>query len=409
LIDVQNMFSLKAKEKGLSLTINSNFNVPNYMKADEVKLRQILINLLGNAIKFTPEGQVSLRVSRAGKESDSGSFLGEEESKICFEVSDTGIGIEPRYFKHLFKPFVQTEVGMYCQEGTGLGLNISAQFIRLMGGYISVQSRGKSYTEGGQVCGINRESSSDFRPVTTFKFEIPVQGVTGSETQGINPPPLVRAIPPEQQSYRMIVVDDNEHNNQLLMEILQPFGFDLKRAFNGAEVLEMWQQFLPHLIWMDMRMPTIDGYEATRRIKAYCRNYPEIPVPAIVAITASGWHFDKSEILAAGCDGLIRQPFRDVDIFEAIATHLGLSLIVPHTTPEISCLHGETLALKASDLAHIPREILDHLWDGLVQGDLELIAEAIKQVGLEDPTLADALQYLANQYQFEKLLALISS
>lgn len=207
----------------------------------------------------------------------------------------------------------------------------------------------------------------------------------------------------------MIVVDDNEHNNQLLMEILQPFGFEVKRAFNGAEVLEMWQEFLPHVIWMDMRMPKIDGYEATRRIKAYCRNHPGILVPAIVAITASGWHFDKSEILAAGCDGLIRKPFRDVDIFEAIATHLGLSLIVPHTTPEISVLQGELFALKASDLAHIPRESLDSLWDGLVQGDLELIAEAIQQVGLQKPALADALQSLANQYQFEKLLALISS
>ena len=407
LIDVQNMFSLKAKEKGLSLTIDSDVNVPNCIRTDEVKLRQILINLLGNAIKFTHEGQVSLRVSKMDKESGNGSVPVEDQLKLCFEVSDTGIGIDPRYFEHLFKPFVQTEAGMYCQEGTGLGLNISAQFIRLMGGRISIQSRGKSYTEGEKGYGSISGLSCDFRSATTFKFEIPVRDVTGSETRLINPPPLVRPILLEQQSYRMIVVDDNEHNNQLLMELLQPFGFNVKRAFNGAEVLEMWQQFLPHLIWMDMRMPNIDGYEATRRIKAYCRNHPEIPVPAIVAITASGWHFDKSEILAAGCDGLIRKPFRDVDIFEAIATHLRLSLIVPHTTPEISVFQEEPRALKASDLAHIPREWLKRLRDGLVQGDLELIASAIKQVGLQDPALADALQYLANQYQFEKLLTLL--
>jgi PAS domain S-box-containing protein len=408
LIDVQNMFSLKAKEKGLALTIYSSINVPKHINTDQVKLRQILINLLGNAIKFTPAGQVSLRVSSVGKEPDICSRSGEVESKIRFEVSDTGIGIDPGYFEQLFKPFVQTGAGSCYQEGTGLGLNISAQFVRLMGGKLSVHSRGKSYTEGEQGCGIIRESSSGFRTVTTFKFEIPVRCVTGSETLGINPPSVVRAIQPEQRSYRMIVVDDNEHNNQLLLEILQPFGFEVKPAFNGAEVLEMWQEFLPHLIWMDMRMPKIDGYEATRQIKDYCQNHPEIPVPVIVAITASIWDFDQAEILAAGCDGVIHKPFRDVEIFEAIATHLGLSVIVPHTTPEISVLQGEPIALNASDLAHLPQKCLESLWDGVVQGDLELIASAIEQVGLQDPALAEVLQSLANQYQFEKLLTLIS-
>ncbi|MGL5194401.1 MAG: PAS domain S-box protein [Chroococcales cyanobacterium] len=408
LIDVQNMFSLKAKEKGLLLTMDSHIDVPNYMRTDEVKLRQILINLLGNAIKFTDEGQVSLRVSRVGKESDSGSVPGESESKICFEVSDTGIGIDPRYFTNLFKPFVQTGTGMYSQEGTGLGLNISAQFVRLMGGDISVQSGGKSYTEGRGCSEIMIDSTSELWPVTTFKFEIPVRVVTGGVIVGINPHLRIRSRQPQQPEYRMIVVDDHDYNSQLLMEILQGFGFELQRACNGEEVLEMWQHFLPHLIWMDIRMPKIDGYEATRRIKAYCRNHPEIPVPAIVAITASAWHFDKSEILAAGCDGLIRKPFREVEIFEAIATHLGLSLINPHRNPDPAVQQEEPIALKASDLAHLPREYLDSLWDALVQGDLELIASAIEQVGLQDPALADALQSLANQYQFEKLLALIS-
>ncbi|MCT7961773.1 PAS domain S-box protein [Laspinema sp. D1] len=409
LIDVQNMFSLKAKEKGVALTMNSEVNVPTYIRTDEVKLRQILINLLGNAIKFTAEGQVSLRVSSVGNESGNGLVAGEVQSKICFEVSDTGIGIDPRYFKHLFKPFAQTQAGMYCQEGTGLGLNISAQFIRLMGGNISVQSGGKSYTEGEQSCEMIRDENSSLGPITTFKFEIPVRVVIGGDILRINPSPRERSIPPQQPGYRMIVVDDHDYNSQLLMEILRPFGFELRRAFNGEEVLEMWQQFLPHLIWMDMRMPKIDGYEATRRIKAYCRNHPEIPIPAIVAITASGWHFDKSEIFAAGCDGLIRKPFREVDIFEAIATHLGLSLIDPHRIPGSALPQEEPIALKASDLTNIPREYLDSLWNGLVQGDLERIASAIQQVGLQEPALAHALQSLANQYQFEKLLALISS
>ncbi|AFY84054.1 PAS domain-containing hybrid sensor histidine kinase/response regulator [Oscillatoria acuminata] len=408
LIDVQNMFSLKAKEKGLTLTIYSEINVPKYIRTDEVKLRQILINLLANAIKFTAEGQVCLRVSRGEQESDSAAVSGEGLSKICVEVSDTGIGIDSRYFEHLFKPFVQTGAGIYSQEGTGLGLNISAQFIRLMGGDISVQSRGKLYTEGEPCSEILIDSTSELGPVTTFKFEIPVRVVTGGEIPGLNPFPLGRSLQPQQPGYRMIIVDDHDYNSQLLMQILHPFGFELKRAVNGEEVLEMWQEFLPHLIWMDMRMPKIDGYEATRRIKAYCQNHPEIPVPAIVAITASGWHFDKSEILASGCDGLIRKPFRDVDIFEAIATHLGLSLMASHRTPDVPVLDPEAMTLKAADLAHIPQEFLDNLWNGLVQGDLELIASAIEQVGGEDPVLADALQSLANQYQFEKLLGLIS-
>ncbi|MCT7983503.1 PAS domain S-box protein [Laspinema sp. A4] len=407
LIDVQNMFSLKAKEKGLLLLMNSEVNVPQYIRTDEVKLRQILINLLGNAIKFTAEGEVSLRVSRLEKESDNSSGSDKHQLTICFEVSDTGIGIDPWYFEHLFKPFVQTEAGMYCQEGTGLGLNISAQFIRLMGGNISVQSGGKSYTEGESSCELILDSPSPFGSITTFKFEIPVRVVPGSDLLRINHSSRGRSIPPQRPGYRMIVVDDHDYNSQLLMEILQPFGFELKRALNGEEVLEMWPQFLPHLIWMDMRMPKIDGYEATRRIKAYCRNNPEIPVPAIVAITASGWHFDKAEILAAGCDGLIRKPFREVDIFEAIATHLGLPLIDSNRTSESSVLGEELISLKPSDLAHIPRELLDNLWNGLIQGDLELIASAIEQVGLQDAALADALQSLANQYQFEKLLALI--
>ncbi|MCT7971780.1 PAS domain S-box protein [Laspinema olomoucense] len=406
LVDVQNMFSLKAREKGLALTIDSAVNVPHYIRTDEVKLRQVLINLLGNAIKFTAEGQVSLRVSRVGKESEIPGVTGGDLAKICFEVSDTGIGIDPMYFEHLFKPFAQTGVRIYSQEGTGLGLNISAQFVRLMGGKISVQSSGKFYTEGEQCCEIITDFPSKFGPVTTFKFEIPVRVVTGGEIPGINPLVLVPPIQQQQPGYRMIVVDDHDYNSQLLIEILQPFGFELKRAVDGAEVLQMWQQFLPHLIWMDMRMPKIDGYEATRRIKAHCRNNPQIPVPAIVAITASGWDFDKSQILAAGCDGLVRKPFREVEIFEAIATHLGLSRDT-NRTPETAGFKEKSISLKPSDLANIPREYLDSLQDGLIQGDLELIASAIEQVGLEEPALAQALYSLANQYQFEKLLALI--
>ena len=209
---------------------------------------------------------------------------------LFFEVEDTGAGIASEELDNLFEAFVQTKTGREAQEGTGLGLPISCKFVQLMGGEMTVES------EVGRG--------------TTFKFDINVDVVEAKDIETKQPTRHIIALEPNQPRYRILIVDDREDNRQLLIKLLNPFGFELREASNGQEAVAIWDNWEPHLIWMDMRMPVMDGYEATKQIKSTTKGQ----ATAVIALTASTLEEERVVVRSAGCDDFLRKPFRETDI-----------------------------------------------------------------------------------------------
>jgi signal transduction histidine kinase/CheY-like chemotaxis protein len=385
--DLEDIFQLKADDKGLQLICDRPWRcasrnrapeVPRYIRTDEVKLRQVLINLLNNAIKFTQEGGVSIRVGIGNQE-------GSSNTQLFFEVEDTGAGIAPEELDSIFEAFVQTKTGKGAQEGTGLGLSITRQFVQLMGGEITV--------------------SSQVDKGTTFKFDITVRVVDAND---IESKPLIRrviALEPNQPRYRIWIVDDRATNRQLLIKLLNPLGFELREACNGSEAIAVWETFEPHLIWMDMRMPVMDGYEATKHIKATTKGQ----ATAIIALTASSQEEERVVVLSAGCNDFLRKPFHEIDLFEIMHKHIGVSFVYEDPTPRDASRikDREPDALITAALAELPGEWFANLEQAILNVDLKLIFALIEQIRPGNAELANALKDYINNFEYDKILSLI--
>jgi PAS domain S-box-containing protein len=385
--DLEDMFALKAEEKGLQLLFDRDAEVPHYIHTDEVKLRQVLINLLNNAIKFTLSGRVSVQVKGG---------LGNEHNKsnpkipgcysLHFEVQDTGAGIAPDEINQLFEAFVQTKTGKDSQEGTGLGLAISRQFVQLMGGDITVISE----VEKG----------------TIFQFDIQVNLVEDTDIQSKSPKLRVVALEPNQPRYRLLIVDDKPLNRQLLVKLLSPLGFELREANNGQEAMDMCALWEPHLIWMDMRMPVMDGYEATKQIKTTTQGQ----ATAIIALTASVLEEERAVILSAGCDDFMRKPFQEEDIFTAISKHLGVRYIYEYPT-EASVLGSDDSSqqvLTPYAIASLPPDWVTAFKQNILSVDMEEIASSIEQIRSVNSSLADKLEDCINNFEYDSILSVIA-
>lgn len=384
---LENLFELlqiKARGKGLKLSFEYTQDVPQYIKTDESKLRQILMNLLGNAIKFTEKGSVTLRVS---VESIVSSKL---PMRLRFEVGDTGVGIDQMEFDKLFEAFGQTSSGLKSSNGTGLGLPISQKFVQLMGGNLSLSS----------TVGVG----------SVFKFDIQVLPVLGSQlvpTQSASK--KIVGLAPNQPTYRLLIVEDKPTNRLLLFKMLTSLGFEVKEAENGEQALTLWQSWQPHLIWMDMQMPVMDGYEATKRIKATAAGKSTV----IIALTASAFEEDRQVILDTGCDDFVRKPFRQQELLAKISKHLGVQYIyeadAPHskrTEPIKDESLGSAFKLSASSLQVMSTQWVEQLYHAASQGSDVLIVQLIEQIPQENAALAMALTDLVEDFRFEKILEL---
>ncbi len=387
--DLEDMFYLKAEEKMLQLIFHRAPEVPQYILTDEIKLRQVLINLLNNAIKFTESGGVYLRVravddlalSHAAAAHTSASHPSQQ---LLFEVEDTGMGIAPDEIDNLFQAFTQTKTGQASQEGTGLGLALSASFVKLMGGEIRVKS------EVGRG--------------TTFQFNIQVDLVAPEQVKPQQLERQILCLEPHQPPCRILIVDDKPDNRQLLVKLLSPLGFELQTATNGQEAIQIWESFSPDLIWMDLRMPVMNGYEATEKIKAS----PKGKDTVIIALTASILEEERSSIFAAGCDDLVYKPFRPQTIFEKMAHYLGLRYIYETTAPSSVSSHNSTpkATLSREILSVMPVDWVVNLHQGALEADADLVGELIEQIPESQALLAEAIQGLVNKFQFEKIIEL---
>ena len=368
---LQQMLRLKAESKGLQLRFERSRDVPQFICTDEAKLRQVLINLLGNAVKFTSAGSVTLRVKKG------------EERSLHFAVIDTGPGIVASECDRLFEPFVQTAAGVRSQEGTGLGLSISRKFVQLMGGEIAVES---TVSKG-----------------SIFQFDIEVDVVQGDHIQTPECDRPIVGLAAGQPPYRILVVDDKLENRQLLMELLTPIGFEVQAATNGQEAIAIVQSFSPHLIWMDIRMPVMDGYAVTRQIQAR-----DFPPPVIIALTSSAFEEDRQIALAAGFDDFVRKPFRAETIFAKMAEHLGVRYICAEDKygEENPLSSPSPRPLTAFDLTAMPTAWIEQLHQAAIELNTKKIRQLIAQIPPERPNLTNTLNDLADRLCYEDIIDL---
>lgn len=379
--ELEDFLQLNAEQKGLQLIFERHPDTPRYINTDSVKLRQILINLLNNALKFTKEGGVSVFVTP--KEIITSLDDEGEKINLIFEISDTGAGIEENDLQELFKAFHQTNTGKNSQEGTGLGLVISQKFITLMGGDISVNSQ---VGEG-----------------TTFIFNIIAQKIDNLPIEKESIISKVIGLQPHENKYRILVVDDKEVNCQLLTNLLTPIGFEMQEAYNGQEAVKIWEEWQPHLIFMDMRMPIMDGYEATQAIKSTIKGN----ATAIIALTASVLEEEKVICLSAGCDDFLSKPFRQEAIFNAIQKHLGVEYIYEEDSSSPVTKKTETLTSKS--LTIMPKIWLEEMYQATLILDEEKIMNLITEIPDNHQNLANSLQELVNNFQLEEITKLIET
>lgn len=375
---IREMFQIRAEAQGLWFRFVLADDLPQYVVSDASKLRQLLMNLLSNAVKFTQTGGVTLRATS--------SDCGSSNTQLCFEVVDTGRGIASEELPKLFDPFVQTASGIESPEGTGLGLAISRQFVELMGGTIQATS---TLSEG-----------------STFAFKIQVQLADSPANETLFASKRVERIAPQQSDYRIAVVDDRETNRLALVKLLESVGFDTRIATNGVEAIALWQEWQPDLIWMDMRMPVMDGDRATRYIKQHC----DLKRTVIIALTASAFEEQREKILQAGCDDFVAKPVTERVIFDKLTQHLGVQFVY-RAEPNDKYPPSDSKAanISAADLNFLDSESIAQLNQAAIAVDAEQIEQLIAQIPRDRQYIAEAIAQMLAKYDFDAIIDLTKS
>ena len=371
---IQEMFEMRAVAKQLAFNLILTQNLPRYVVGDRRKLRQVLINLLSNAIKFTHTGAVTLKVDSDRQD--------DQTVKLSFKVSDTGKGIAKEELDKLFDPFVQTSSGIISEGGTGLGLAISRQFVQLMGGDIQATSI------------VDRGSS--------FFFDIPVSLADVAKIESEFNQPRVQHLAAGQSQYRILVADDKPANRQLLIELLQTVGFNTHAADNGKEAISIWQEWQPHLIWMDMRMPLVDGYQATKYIKSQSQGTDTV----IIALTASAFEEERERILSAGCDDFVRKPFTEQVIFDKMAQYLGVEYLYDSKQTPSSSTETSDNSLTKQDLSFLSPEWIGQLHQAAIAVDSEQIEQLVAQISASHQSIAQTIIHMTRNYDFDAIIEL---
>jgi len=369
--DIKEMFSLRCKKNGLSLYVEFAGELPAYVRGDLGKLRQIMINLVGNAVKFTSEGGIGI-------------LVGVEDGKIRFSVTDSGKGIPADEIGLIMQPFIQSSV-TDNEGGTGLGLAISSRYILMMGGELSVQSElGKGST-------------------FTFALDLPASGTApAAENTG----PVAVAVK-KGTAVTALIVDDKELNRLVLKEMLEASGFDTIEAENGSIAVERAVEFMPRVIFMDIKMPVMDGYESVSRIKGN----PATSAIPVFALTASAFSNDEEKILASGFDGFLAKPFKKSALFRLIKENSGIELeyetanAAPvRTVPDFDSIdYGEAAIL-------LGRETVARIADAVQINDftgVQAIANGIETEHATLSALADLMKHAADGFDENTLARIV--
>ena len=404
---INEMFTLKAPEKGLHLSSEWDATVPRYVCGDQAKLRQILINLLGNAIKFTTTGRIVLR-GRAFSSDDMPSGTNRDRATnqpdipptitLCLEVEDTGSGISPSDLESIFDAFMQTDRGRH-DRGTGLGLSISRQFARLMGGDITVRS---TLDQG-----------------STFTCKVVLQLPESLYLEEPETSDRIIGIEPGQPIYRILVAEDVPENQQLLVTLLESVGFEVCAVENGAEAIARCQTWQPDLILMDIQMPVMDGYEATRQIRSQQSlvmshgssadtreqmSQDNRQMTRIIALTAYAFEDDRTASLEAGCDDYIAKPFTEATLFDKIAHLLGVRYCYAEKVgPESSASPPK---IFTPDLKTMPTKWIAEVHEAALDLSDNKLYQLIAQIPKEKQDFIEAMTSLVDNFQLEAIATL---
>ena len=379
---VVDIMRVKAEEKGLAFSYEPAPGLPESVAIDETRLRQVLLNLLGNAVKFTDSGKVALRVlpvpprqEAEGQGQDDGTV------RLRFEVADSGIGMNAQQLARLFQPFEQVAADLQRREGgTGLGLAISQQLIRLMEGTIGVVS------EPGKG--------------STFSFELTVR-VADSRPASVASPHTIVGYEGERK--RVLIADDVPQNRAMLVDLLHAVGFIVAAASNGLECLVLLDSFKPDLVVMDVMMPVMDGNETTRRI----RRTPQWSSLPVIAVTASASREDEARCLEAGVDVFLAKPVDHDALLHAIGTLLSLQWTFGKPAQE----PGGPDVGEGADLVAPPAQEIEVLWQLARIGNMRAIRERADHLRALDPAYAPfaaRLETLAQGYHSKELAAFVA-
>ncbi|MBN1886517.1 MAG: response regulator, partial [Thermoflexales bacterium] len=376
---VAGIIRARAKQKHVAFLFEPDAHLPGGVRADEKRLRQVLLNLLGNAVKFTQAGQVLFRV-RATSPSSLSEVSVCSEISICFEVQDTGIGMEAEQLRRLFRPFEQVGELSTRIEGTGLGLAISQQLVQAMGGQIKVES------VPGQG--------------STFWFELDLP-VTAAPGQVARAPDIVGY---KGARKKALVVDDRPHNRAVLSHMLAALGFEVSEAEGGRQAVEQVRQARPDIVFMDLVMPEVSGFEATQQI----RQLPGLDAGQLVIVgtSASVLDQDKQRSIVAGCDGFLAKPIEMGKLLKQLQVHLHLEWVYAGTAEEGPLVGPD----EEQALIPPPLEELKALHELVKGGDMWGIEERAGQLEERDPQwglFAQALRRLAKGFEDEQIMALL--
>jgi CheY-like chemotaxis protein len=372
---IAGIIKLGAEQRGLAFHYQADEPLPSGIRADTMRLRQILLNLLSNAVKFTDSGKILFRVHCL----NSSSPFAPDEVGLRFEVSDTGIGIPPEKLRRIFLPFEQA-ADIYRQaEGAGLGLAISQRLVQMMGSELHVRS---SIGQG-----------------STFWFDLmlPFSNDTLAE-----PDPPDRVVIGYQGRRRLaLLVDDQSSNRSLLQSMLDPLGFASIEACNGQEAIEQARRHRPDFIVMDLVMPVMSGIEATRAIRAL----PQFNDTLIIASSASVFESDRQQSMLAGCNVFLPKPIRSQQLLDILSEHLQLQWrYASEPAPVDSAGNPESCLVPPS------AEALQHLLELARLGDMRGIREQAQRLQEQDPQyhpFAQHLQNLARSYEEKAVLDLV--
>ncbi len=368
---VVGLIKMRALEKDILFIYEPSQDLPVGIKADEKRLRQVLLNLLGNAIKFTDQGEVKFQINTTN--------INSSQAKICFEIIDTGVGMTPEQMTHIFQPFEQVGDVKRRAEGTGLGLTITRQLVDLMGGELKVSST------------MGQGSAFRFETVFTVLLKAPN---TPIET-------TAQIVGYKGKKQTILVVDDKLENRLVLQNLLEPLGFHIIQGENGQQEVELAQNILPDLILTDLVMPIKTGFEAAKEIRQILalKNIP------IIAVSASVMDIDLKQSRVAGCDDFLPKPVEENKLLNVLEKYLQLEWIYEQSTDDQEIYQEDSLIIEIP-----PRQEIELLYDLARLGNMRKIQEKatdLEELNQKYSPFAQKLKTLSLNFQDQKIVAMI--
>jgi CheY-like chemotaxis protein len=374
--DAVALFQTRCEDKGLRLVVERDPDLPDFLYGDGAKLKQIIVNLVSNAVKYTPHGCITLRV-RLGEIHQEAHCRRLERYRLRIEVEDSGIGMSREHLSRIFHPFERGDGGSGV-TGTGLGLVISQKYARLLGGEIRVESR--------------KGRGSRFWVTVMMRKGRPV-----SMDQTLRDRRVI-GLQPDTGPVRILVADDDPVNQTLLNALLAPAGFEVSQAFDGQEAVTLFERLHPHAVFMDLRMPGMDGIEAAQRIK----NTPEGREVPVFALTAGNLEEDRHRIIRAGMDACIQKPFKGRQIFELLGQRLGLRYVYEDKKKE-SVFHPSA----SPSVSLLPGRVRHSLIKAVEDGNMIRFSELLAPYETLHPELTTMLGHLAENFNYPEIVSIL--